>query len=238
MNLIIDQGNTFCKIALFEKDKIKIQTKVENRRLDDLKTLLQPYVIQKSIVSSVGHLPKLKGLLEELSCSFIQLTHESRLPLALQYETPETLGLDRIAAAIGAWKMSPHSVNLVIDAGTAITYDIITPEQGFIGGNIAPGLDMRLEAMHHFTQGLPLLERGAGEHLFGKNTNEAMRNGAQRGILAEIMHYMEEGKRKYGDVNTFLTGGDASFFEKAIKNSIFVAPNLIMYGLLEILKIN
>lgn len=238
MNLIIDQGNTYCKLALFKNEKMIHFFKVENKKVSSLKFNLRNFEITRSIISSVSDHTSVVVLLEDLGIEYIFLNHHLSLPIDLKYETPETLGLDRIATAVGAWKMSPKTVNLIIDIGTAITYDVIIPTDGFIGGNIAPGLDMRLKAMHQQTKNLPLLEREQSDNIFGKNTKEAIRNGAQFGIVAEINAYINAGELKYGEINTFLTGGDASFFEKKIKNGIFVAPNLIFIGLLEILKIN
>ncbi len=238
MNLIIDQGNTFCKLALFQDDDLQHYYKVENAQIETLKTSLSSFNIERAILSSVGDEIALKTMLEGLNIALVCFNSASKLPIKVNYETPETLGLDRIAAAVGAWKLSPDTINLIIDIGTAVTYDMVTPENGFIGGNIAPGLDMRLGAMHHFTQRLPLLERCDTHNHFGKSTAEAMQNGAQKGVLAEINHYIDYANIEYGGVSVFLTGGDASYFEKMIKSDIFAVPNLLMIGLLEILKIN
>jgi len=238
MNLIIDQGNTFCKLALFDGDEMFQQFKVENKQIDTLKESLRSFTIERAILATVSDASALIAILDDLQITWVTLGAHSVLPIALRYETPETLGLDRIAAAVGAWKLSPNTCNLIIDIGTAVTYDISTPQEGFLGGNIAPGLDMRLEALHHFTQRLPLTQRRENAHYFARSTTEALQNGAQIGIVAEINHYIDYALHKYGDISVFLTGGDASFFEKKIKNSIFVVPNLLMIGLLEILKNN
>lgn len=238
MNLAIDQGNTYCKMAIFEQDKIIKLVKEKNENLNKLKSVINEYSIERAIVSSVSDYKRIETLLRDLKIPTISLTHSCNLPIKIQYKTPETLGLDRIAAAVGAWKLSPNTINLIIDIGTAVTYDITTPKEGFIGGNIAPGLDMRLKAMHQQTKNLPLLKRKEGDNTFGQNTNEAIRNGAQFGIIAEIKAYIRTGTLKYGKISTFLTGGDASFFDKKIKNGIFAVPNLVLLGLHEILKIN
>lgn len=238
MNLIIDQGNTFCKLALFQDDEMLQQFKVENKQVETLKESLSSFTIERAILSTVSDESVLKALLDTLQIELVNFSTKSILPIQVQYDTPETLGLDRLAAAVGAWKLSPETPNLIIDMGTAVTYDMATPSDGFMGGNIAPGLDMRLEAMHHFTQRLPLLKREETQHVFAKSTAEAMQNGAQTGIIAEINNYIDYATLEYGDISVFLTGGDAPFFEKKIKNGIFVVPNLLMIGLLEILKIN
>lgn len=238
MNLVIDQGNTFCKAAIFDKDELIDYVKLKNSKLDKLKETITDFVIDKAIISSVSEYDAIKTLLDEMGIDLILLSHQSVLPIKISYETPSSLGLDRIAAAVGAWKISPNTTNLIIDIGTCITYDITTLENGFVGGNIAPGLDMRLSAMHMGTKNLPLLERCATTTIFGSNTNTAIQNGAEIGIIAEIDSYMSAGNHEYGEISTFLTGGDAPYFEKKIKNGIFVVPNLLLLGLLEILKIN
>lgn len=238
MNLIIDQGNTYCKAAIFEQDEMLDYIKVENIALKELKAVFEKYRIEKAIISSVSTLASIEKLLNEMGIPSMTLSHRNNLPIKIQYETPNTLGLDRIAAAVGAWKLSPNTNNLIIDIGTCITYDIITTDSGFLGGNIAPGLDMRLTAMHQQTKNLPMLERKESQNTFGKNTEEAIRNGAEIGIIAEINTYIETGEAEYGKISTFLTGGDAPYFDKKIKNGIFAVPNLLILGLLEILKIN
>ncbi len=238
MNLTIDQGNTFCKVLLFDEDNIVARFCVENKSIEDLERELKCYRIKRAIISSVSDPDRILTLLSKLNIEIHQLTYKSQLPIKIEYATPETLGLDRIAAAVGAYYYSPQTPNLIIDIGTAITYDMCLPENGFIGGNIAPGLDMRLKAMHTFTKRLPLLQRADVPNYFGKSTKEAMVNGAQIGIVAEINNYIEHAKAKYGKISIFLTGGDATYFEKEIKNTIFAVPNLLMIGLYEILKIN
>ena len=238
MDLTIDQGNTFCKAALFDEEAIVAQFCVKNDSVKDLKEKLCCFDIDKAIISSVSEPAEVLSLLEEMGTKASLLSHKCKLPIKIEYYTPETLGIDRVAAAVGAWHISPNTSNLIIDIGTAITYDLCLPVRGFVGGNIAPGLDMRLKAMHAFTKRLPLFERAKVPNYFGKSTKEAMINGAQLGILAEINSYIEHTKGECGDISVFLTGGDAQYFEKEIKNGIFAASNLLMFGLREILRIN
>jgi type III pantothenate kinase len=212
MNLTIDQGNTFCKLAVFNQDELMDYVKVKNSKLDDLRKTIKSYSIDKAIISSVSEYASIKMLLEEMDIPLILLNHRSRLPIKINYGTPNTLGLDRIAAAVGAWKISTNTTNLIIDLGTCITYDIASLEEGFVGGNIAPGLDLRLTAMHEHTKNLPLLERKESNNKFGRNTNEAIQNGAELGVIAEIDSYINTGEQEYGKISTFLTGGDATYF--------------------------
>lgn len=238
MNLVVDQGNTYCKLAIFDNEEIIFQDRMLNKDIASITEIVGNFKIAKSIVSSVSNVNILLSLLEKAHLKPILLTKDCKMPIKIAYKTPETLGIDRIIAAVGAWKLSPNTNNLIIDIGTAITYDIATPTDGYIGGNIAPGLDMRLAAMNHFTQKLPLLERSETENIFGQNTNEAIRNGAQLGITAEIEYHIKQAMLQCQSISVFLTGGDAYYFEKKIKNSIFAIQNLLLVGLHEILKLN
>lgn len=238
MNLVIDQGNTFCKLAVFHDEELVLHQKMANSDLSSISSTLEKFDIQRAIISSVSDYTSLVERLEQLGIDVLLLNADCKFPIGNTYGTPATLGIDRIVAATGAWKLSPSTTNLIIDIGTCITYDIATPTEGFQGGNIAPGLDMRLTAMHKLTTNLPQLERESTKNTFGKTTKEAMINGAQIGIVAEIEHYITEAEAQHTEISTFLTGGDAPYFEKMIKNGIFAVPNLILLGLLEILKIN
>jgi type III pantothenate kinase len=160
------------------------------------------------------------------------------LPIKNKYSTPKTLGLDRIAAAVGANMLCPNTPLLIIDMGTAITYDFVNSENEFVGGNIAPGVNMRLRAMNKFTNKLPLLEARQEEKLLGNDTSSAMMAGVMRGIEFEIEGYISEIIKKNSNLSVFLTGGDVFFFEKTLKSSIFVVSNLLLIGLNEILRYN
>ena len=238
MNLVIDQGNTYSKLAFFNENELVLFKKLENKAINDIKETLGEQIIEKAIIASVADASEIIELLTLLDINFIMMNQMSHLPISINYETPKSLGLDRIAAAVGANSKQHHKASLIIDIGTAITYDVCTAEGVFIGGSIAPGLDMRLLSLHTFTKQLPLVDRGWGANPWAKSTPEAIKNGAQEGIIAEINYYIEKAQQQFKNISIFLTGGDAVYFEKKIKNDIFVAPNLVLEGLLEILKIN
>lgn len=237
-NLVIDQGNTYSKWAIFDDDAIIAQGRTKNSELTTLRDNVAKHNITKGLIASVSNASQLIALLSERNIEARIVTKDYKWPIEIAYLTPETLGIDRLIAAVGAWKISPKTNNLIIDLGTCITYDMATPSRGYIGGNIAPGLDMRLKAMHQFTNKLPLLDRSMTSCEWGQNTEEAIRNGAQIGIKAEIEHHRGIALKEYEKISVFLTGGDAYFFEKMIKNGIFVNSNLLLIGLNEILKLN
>ena len=128
----------------------------------------------------------------------------------------------------GAYQMFPVENCLIIDAGTCITYDILQANGTYIGGNISPGLKMRLRAMHQFTANLPLIEPGPMDSWVGKSTETALRNGAQLGVLNEIEGYIAKSREEWGQINVILTGGDAAFFAKSLKSKIFVNHHLVL----------
>jgi type III pantothenate kinase len=169
---------------------------------------------------------------------FIELNEYTDIPIENLYETKSTLGKDRLAAVIGANNIFPDSNVLVIDMGTAITYDFINTSKQFIGGTISPGMEMRFKALNHYTDQLPLLKKNENYQTIGKNTSEAIISGVQNGILFEIDGYINTLKSNYNDIKVILTGGDAIFFDKKLKNTIFVNLNLNFIGLNTILEHN
>jgi type III pantothenate kinase len=195
--------------------------------------------INQCIISAVKQeLSELVKKLGDLHIPFIRLGSSLKFPFEIQYSSPETLGNDRLAAVAGAFSLYPNKDVLVIDAGTAITYELLLREGGYIGGNISPGLNMRYKALHTYTDQLPLLTQQDKEHLIGNNTNEAITGGVQNGLIFEIEGYLTKISNKYPQLTVLLTGGDAQFFDNKLKKTIFVVPNLTLIGLNFILNYN
>jgi len=239
LNLAIDIGNTRIKAGVFDGE-VLIESKVFDMSGDDLiADFARSNNVQNVIVCSVNDDEvDIEALLSGVPGVVIKLTDKTNVPIVNNYETPTTLGKDRLAAAVGGYHLFKDSNVLIIDAGTCITYDLVTADGVFIGGNIAPGLDMRLEAMHDYTARLPLVRKGHMSGFMGKNTEEAVRNGAVQGILLEIEGYIRQLIGKKDTLETVLTGGDASYFAGLVKTKIFVRSNLVLTGLNEILKVN
>ena len=195
--------------------------------------------LTQAILSSVK--PVDEELLQFLSGNFdlfIELDHLTELPIENLYETPETLGKDRLAAAVGANELFPDQNILVIDAGTAITYDLVSEKNQFVGGNISPGLQMRFKALNHFTGKLPLVSYSDEFQSIGKNTTDAIRAGVQNGILYEIAQTIDVFNENYQNLQIVMTGGDSIFFDKKLNYSIFVHFNITLIGLNRILEHN
>lgn len=240
MNICIDIGNTLTKIAVFENDAMVHSASIADFGVDNLKEVLHKYDIKKGIVSSVKNDdPTLYNGIRELLEKLIILNTEAKIPISNEYKTPETLGKDRLAAVVGANYLYPKKNILIVDAGSAITFDFINEKGEYKGGNIAPGLTMRFKALHEFTSRLPLLsQQNDNVPLLGSNTSEAITAGVQNSILFETDAYINELGKTYNGLITLITGGDAKFFDNKLKNTIFVIPNLVLIGLNRILYFN
>lgn len=241
MNLCIDQGNSRTKVALFKDGSIVKNLLYKSFTSVDVERLFSLYPITDSIISSVAHIePAVVNALHRLSKHFILFDHLTPLPIANRYQTPDTLGYDRIASAVGASHLCPNSNLLIIDAGSAVTYDFVSAEQGFLGGNIAPGIKMRLTALNQMTKKLPKVEveEHAFRPLFGKSTREAIAVGVVRGIVFEVKGYMRSLKEQKTVFTTFITGGHAPYILNALRKDVIGEPYLVLIGLNCILEYN
>jgi len=238
MNLCIDIGNTRIKWGIFEEDSLVHKDSFQRNYTSKLEEVFKKYQIKRSISSSTRKKASSMEKLVADYCEHTILDYKTPLPIKNMYKTPETLGRDRIAAVVAAHAKYSQKGNLVIDLGTCITYDFISLNGDYLGGNIAPGVHMRLNAMHHFTDGLPLIDMKLPNKILGDSTETAMQNGAVRGTIMEINSFLNTMSDFYGELNVILTGGDAIFFGELLNTEIFVAPSLVLTGLNEILKYN
>lgn len=239
MFLVIDIGNTWQKAAIFNA-KGDLADLFQSRLLipEELQPLLARHSVQAAIISSVGNAhPQLS---EWLAGQMRTLTFSTRLrlPLTIGYHTPETLGTDRIAAAIGANALYADTPVLVIQAGTCLVTDFVSRDNEYQGGSISPGLRMRCAALPHFTAHLPLVEPRQSAPLTGQTTEESILSGTVNGFLFEIEGFIQRYQAQYPDLITLLTGGDAPLLSGMIKNRIFAAQNLVLLGLFKTLILN
>jgi len=222
MNLCIDIGNTRTKVAVFDQDEAVYFKAKKKWLVADFKKLISKHAIDASIISTVKKSrPSFFNYLNR-NTSLIEFTHKTPVPISNKYGTPKTLGRDRLAAAIGAYASFPKKNNAIIDIGTCVKYDYIDKNGVYFGGNIAPGVEMRLKAMHHFTAALPSIKHKQPKNLLGLSTGEAMNNGAVLGVVFEIESFIRRLKAEKGSINVILTGGAASFFGEIVKSKIFV----------------
>ncbi len=238
MNLIIDQGNTLFKTALFNGNELINASKFKYSETDDFKNWAQKnYTNDLRIITSsvTNDIIQLNDLHIQ---QHIILNSETKLPITNKYLTPKTLGNDRIANATAAWCLNPNQNSLIIDMGTCIKYDIINLCGEYLGGNISPGLQMRYKALHSFTDKLPLLHSNQTIQTFGSTTNSSLACGVELGIKHEIDGFIQQYKSQFSQLTIFMTGGDAKHFDKYFKSAIFAHSNLTLIGLNEILRYN
>jgi len=238
MNLIIDQGNTRCKTAVFdEHGKLLYEDVSSELTTARLERVIATHRPTAGIFSTV--LPENESVtawLKAILPRFVPFTVHTPMPLKVDYRTPETLGLDRLAAAVGAWTLVPNRTLLVIDMGTAVTYDLVSRDGVYLGGNIAPGVQLRFRSLHAHTGKMPLVEPTTLFDAFGKDTVSAVRAGVMQGIVHETHGYIEQYTAQYPDLFAFLTGGDLIYFAENLKSGIFVCENLVLTGLNAILN--
>lgn len=235
MNISVDQGNTFTKIALFERNTLLRIDKLKDESVEDSINRLQP---EYCIISSVRNKNKINNHLIEEKIHTIGFDHTTPIPIKNLYGTPETLGMDRLAAVIGSRQFQEDGNVLVIDCGTCITFDFINHNNEYLGGSISPGISMRLKALNNFTSGLPLIEIEENAELIGNSTRTAILSGVINGVICEVEGVIAKYKSLFKGLSVFLCGGDSNYFESKIRGTIFVLPELVLYGLNKILLHN
>ncbi|MDR0419590.1 MAG: type III pantothenate kinase [Prevotellaceae bacterium] len=238
-NLVVDIGNAAVKLAVFRQGKLASSLTVRSMHRDELHKYLQgngepEYALISSVRGSASEDIE-EVIRSQIKHTFV-LDASIKLPIKNLYETPETLGKDRLAAAVGAFHLYPNSNLLVIDAGTAITYEVVTAQGEYMGGNISPGLRMRFNALHQQTHKLPLCEPQQKFEPIGRNTGEAIVAGVQNGIIYETLANITKISLKYQNLKVVLTGGDASFLANHLQYPIFVVYDLVLIGLNRILE--
>ena len=223
MNLVVDFGNTLVKLAVFDKGELVAQRCMERLHPSVLEELLSEWPVRRAVVASTrGEVDDVAAMLRRRVDYLLEFTSQTSVPIGNAYLTPETLGRDRLAAAVGATVLYPGENVLIVDFGTAVTIDLVTADNTFRGGCISPGVTMRFRALHDYTAKLPLCAATGGEGLSGLTTEEAI----------------ELGVMKIDGLRVIFTGGDAKFFVKRIKNTIFANCNLVFCGLNRILEHN
>ena len=241
MKLIIDIGNTLTKLAVFENRRIVFLESTRDLSPTNINDLLEKFPeIRFSIISNVRPYDKSISDLLTSKTHLLLLDRQTRLPFSVLYKTPETLGKDRIAAVAGAMELFPNENVLVIDAGTCITYDVLTTRKEYMGGAISPGIMMRFQSLNTFTGNLPLIQPEYEKDIdvVGNSTKNSILSGVQKAVIAEVDGMIEEYKNRFPGLKTIITGGDYKYFDRSLKNNIFAAPNLVLAGLNKILNFN
>jgi type III pantothenate kinase len=233
MILTIDVGNTRIKGAVFENDTFLEQFLFEPNALQNaIENILIKYPnTSHLIVASVGKLGKESFLSFETKVAVHFVSHADDFPFLNAYATPHTLGIDRMVLATGATLRYPNLNRLVIDAGTCVTYDFVSQDDVYLGGAISPGLRLRYQSLHNYTAALPLLESECPDYFIGNSTANSIHSGVVNGLAHEIDGFIEEYRTRYPNFIIILTGGDAEFLAKRLKNTIFANSNFLLESL-------
>ncbi|MBA0883556.1 type III pantothenate kinase [Flavobacterium undicola] len=233
MILTVDVGNTRIKAAVFEGDTVLERFVFDKKALEKkIKNILEKFeTIAYLVVSSVADVEKQSFLAFEDQVKVHFVSNEDSFPFSNNYGTPKTLGIDRMVLAAGATLMYPNQNRLIIDAGTCVTYDFVDENNVYQGGAIAPGLRLRYESLHQFTAKLPLLTVESPKDYVGKSTTESIHSGVVNGLVYEIDGFIDEYKAACTKIIIILTGGDADFLAKRLKNTIFANSNFLLESL-------
>lgn len=234
----LDQGNSSTKMVVYDHSSDRELACAILTPQSDVREMLRPFDVRAAIGCSVADSRNLSSLLAAIDCPCkMELTPETPVPLRNLYGSPETLGADRLAAAVGAAALMPGRDLLVADIGTACTFEVVTAAGEYLGGNISPGPGMRLRALNHYTARLPLVS-GHADFIpgIGQNTIEALRCGAMRGVVAEILYYSDWGRSR----RIVLSGGWASEIASLLPGDVdrTIMPHLVNIGLNHILHYN
>lgn len=242
MKLVIDIGNTRAKMAVFDGDEILDLTYAANLQVDQIKEITRRFpAIRSVILSAVKRYSDAIDLFLDNHFRYIKLNHNTPLPFENSYQSPQSLGKDRMAIAAACRMLFPNEHVLAIVAGTTVTYDFVNRNGEYLGGRISPGLSMRLKALHAFTDRLPLVnidDEIERLPLIGANTTQAISSGVLGGLISEAEGVIDQAKHTFDGLKVIVGGGDYKYFDKRLKNNIFAAPNIVLVGLKEILRFN
>ena len=236
MNCIaIDIGNTRIKAGVFENNVLENVFRFEG--IEGLISYCENLPNEVSIIISCVTNDDLGSFYRRFA-KLLVLDFNTKVPIIMKYKTPETLGNDRLAASVGAWSLFTQKNTLIIDSGTAIKYDFVNSNGEYLGGSIAPGVEMKFKALNHFTGKLPLIEKIKSFHLTGDSTETALLSGVMFGTLMEMQGFIDAYSEKNENIQVIMTGGDHTYFADRLKGAIFAEPDLVLKGLFEILKYN
>lgn len=235
--IIIDAGNTRIKIATFADGKLEELFFLKKEDKLGFEILISKYNSVPIFVSSVIEDADLKEFLGSKT-EYTLFDTAMETGLSIRYETPQSLGLDRLANAVAIQNMAPEGIKVAIDLGTCIKFDIVNQNGEYLGGSISPGLQMRYDALHHFTGKLPALKIKTNIPIIGTNSHDSIHSGVVNGISGELNQFIDWYKQHYQGLTFFVTGGDRKYFDLDSKNNIFAHENLTLFGLYYIYKRN
>lgn len=236
--LVIDNGNSSTKIGVERGGDILTVRTFPRLTADVARSLLSEFGGFDSVaVCSVGKdiTPALDVLGDKVG-KLLCVDGTTALPVSLSgYRRPGHLGPDRVAALCGAQAEMPGKDVLVVDYGTAITYDLLRADATFAGGNIAPGTGMRMRALHEHTARLPLINLDESPMLWGNDTDQAILAGVLRGVAGELCYYRDH---IAPGTEIIVTGGASARILPLVPFTVTHRPNLVLTGLKSILDYN
>lgn len=241
MILAIDIGNSNVKFGVFnESELLYIKTSIFSEFELSINGIYRRFteINQIAICDVANQFNKIKKVLLKKNLPLFQVNSSAKTGFNIKYLTPKTIGVDRLALVAGSIARFPNQSLLIIDAGTAITYDYVDNLNNYLGGNISPGITIRFRALSKFTESLPLVEKTENFSNIGQSTTEAIQSGVLLGTIIEIEGIISKFKQQNPHSTVILTGGDGKFLHKSIKSNIFVLPNIVLEGIYEIYKFN
>jgi len=236
--ICFDFGNTRLKAAVFQNDHLSEEFVLPDDNNETIEGIITRYQPQKTVLSSViNHNPGIETVLAAAT-AFHKLSMHTKVNFTAAVGKPDTIGADRLALSAAAVHFFPNKNNLVIGLGTCITYNFINQYHQFLGGAISPGMEMRFKSMHEYTAKLPLAPKDWNFPVIAYDTKTNLQSGVLAGISFEIDGYIDFYRSRYGNFNVVLTGGDAGYFARRLKNKIFADLNFLFKGLYAISEVN
>ena len=231
--LVIDIGNSGTKAAVFIGNELQLP--VHRLRRDDWEILdgvATNQSVSNIIYSSVANVPPNRWIdkWKRNGLGVYTLDRARPLPFVSDYQSPETLGHDRIAAVAGTIGRF-RGPRLIVDAGSCVTFDLVDATDRYVGGNISPGVTMRLRAMHEFTARLPLVSPVPVGGIVGVHTESALRHGGLPGVVYETEGLYHRLLRDYPGLQLLITGGDAPAMLPLFSVPVLHSPQLVLRGL-------
>lgn len=242
--LLINNNNTRTRFALADRGGLRPEREVvETCRLDAaaLEAIAGRWDFEKPVLASV--VPRKAEIARQVFGGALQeIRHDLDLGVALDFPDPSTIGADRLANAAAVVALFEETPAIVVDFGTAVTFDVISAERAYVGGVIAPGLAAMTDYLHERTALLPKIEIEEPVELIGKSTRSAMLSGAvhgYRGLVDGILRQLaRELAPRGGPVKTVATGGYAELISREIAGIDAVLPDLTLEGIRVIANLN
>ena len=243
MFLAVDIGNTNITLGIFDEGnliktyRVIADNYISVREYEHLfGSLLKNFQISDCVIGSVYDeiSAKIKAVIDKtLSLEAVLLENSMEFGINIP-KSKESAGIDRIANAVSALKYDLPAI--VVDIGTAVTFDVVSKEKDFLGGIIMPGVNTQLKSLHDYTSKLPLIEPKESECAIGTDTESCILSGVVRGIAGAIDGLILNCEEELGGKATIiLTGGQCELISKYMISKIdFVETNLTLYGLKDI----